>query len=302
MGESASASTAAATTGQNAATQSSESAQATQAAATQESGGNENDNGENGTKENPPYDPTKHRHYERLHKSYPEAQFKSDDEVDEHLTRHLDTLEDYQQKNKDANKNLVEIFNSDPTLVGVLRDMTEGASFAEALARNVDLESLKVPEGDPDYPKWKENLEQRKKKQQEHDEFRAKYSENLDMSQKEVDEFAKENNLSEDDARAFLTTVDELLGEIFEGKITKKFLTMMRKAINYQGDIETAATAAKIAGKNEGIEQKVAKEKTKKEGDGLPGVTASNKAIEGEKKPTNWVAETFKNLSDKNLL
>ena len=149
---------------------------------------------------------------ERLKKSYPDREFANDDEVNAALMEHLDGLEGYKSSTSGLHSKLAEVLDAVPELAGIIRDVSKGASFAEALSRNVDLEDITPIEGDPDYEAWNKNLETRKAGKQS-------MQENLEMSAAEMRAFAEENGMAAEDATKFLGAVDALIGEVVSGKI-----------------------------------------------------------------------------------
>lgn len=214
---------------------------------------------------------------ERLKKSYPDREFANDDEVNAALMEHLDGLEGYKSSTSGLHSKLAEVLDAVPELAGIIRDVSKGASFAEALSRNVDLEDLTPIEGDPDYEAWNKNLETRKAGKQS-------MQENLEMSAAEMRAFAEENGMAAEDATKFLGAVDALIGEVVSGKITRKTLAQMKKALDYEMDVQAAEQAGEVRGRNAKIEAK-REAQNAAIGDGMPGLTSSAAPPEPKPKP-----------------
>ncbi len=64
--------------------------------------------------------------------------------------KQFDRLTKYQTDNKAINKKMIDTLNSNPEAAGLFRDIMKGASLQEAVARNIDMDSIKPVEGDPD--------------------------------------------------------------------------------------------------------------------------------------------------------
>lgn len=211
---------------------------------------------------------------DRLKKKYPDREFGNDEEVHGALGEYLDELEGYQSSTSEATQKLEQVLNEAPELVAIIRDIGKGASFTEALSRNIDVDELTPMEGDPDYEAWNQNLEGRKKSRAEKEAMHKQYSENIDMSISEVKQFAEENGMSEPDTKKFLSSMNELIADVVDGKLTRSTLVRMQKALNYDMDVQEAAKTAEISAKNEKIEAKRETDKKKAKGDGLPNLTS----------------------------
>lgn len=213
---------------------------------------------------------------DRLKKSYPDREFANDDEINAGLTEYMDGLEVYQSSTKDLHSKLAEVLDAVPELAGIIRDVSKGATFSEALSRNVDIEDLTPVEGDPDYEAWTKNLETRKAGKQS-------MQENLDMSATEIRAFAEENGMTPQDATKFLDAVDALIGEVVSGKLTRKTLAQMKKGLDYEIDVQAAEQAGEVRGRNTKIEAK--RESQQSTGDGMPAITSSAALPEPKPKP-----------------
>ncbi|HBE43701.1 MAG TPA: hypothetical protein DDW27_21415 [Bacteroidales bacterium] len=231
-------------------------------------------------------EPPKNKYADRLAKAYPDREFKSDEDYEKSLEEYLGELEGYKERGSMANQKLIALFESEPQVGDVVRDMINGATFREALARHMSPEDLTAIEGDPDFEGWNKNkaareedLNKRKAKQDE-------YSKNLEFSQQAIEEFAKENNMDDDVAGQFLARFDAMLADINNGKVSKDVLMTIKRAWDYDNDIAAAKEQGELAGKNKNIVAQ--KEKAKPQGDGLPKIGGSSETPE-----TNRPAPTY---------
>jgi hypothetical protein len=213
------------------------------------------------------------RFTERIKQSLPDQELEGDDAYLEAAITHIDTLETYQKENDEANRKVVEVLEQQPEIGSILSDMVQGASFEEALARNIDIESIQPAKGDPDYEKWAKAKADRIKRMEEARGFEKKLVESRKVSLENVATFQKEKGLSDTERTQFTTKINTILTDVLEdGKITPEFLDVMYKGLAFQEAIDTARKQGEIRGKNEAIDQKKATRAT--QDDGLPTLTS----------------------------
>ena len=225
----------------------------------------------------------KHKYADRLTKAFPDRKFEKDEDYDTALDEHLTGLEGYKEKGQAANQKLLALFDSEPSVREVIGEMIQGASFRSALARHFSAEDFTPQEGEPDYETWGKNAKEREDKAKKRSEFERSYADNLKAAEKEVETFGKEHKMDEKSMDEFLGTIDGILGDFNNGKITKDTLTLMRRAMTYDKDIADAREEGRIAGRNEKIVAKKDKE-TDEVGDGLPRPDKASDTIEDGKK------------------
>ncbi len=163
---------------------------------------------------------------------------------------------------------LKKILRMNPGLIKAIQMMYEGASWEEAVARNVDLSAIPV-EGDPDYGKWSEQAKAREEDYNKSVDFDNQLAKNREISQQNLKEFAEENGMSDEQAMQFITDhVSPLLDMIATLNFTKEFLTMIHKAVNHESKVAEARDEGMIEGKNAKIEEEIMTPPPA--GDGLP--------------------------------
>jgi len=254
--------------------------------------------GDDGEKKTPDT-PKKHRYADRLSKAFPDRQYASDEDYDKAMDEHLDRLEGYEKRGTVANQNLISLFEAEPWVGHLVRDMIAGASGRIALARHAPIDDLTPQSGDPDYAEWEKAKKERADKSANNKKFEDEYAANLELSQAQVTEFAKENNLTDEQAQEFLEKFDNMLAEIHSGKITKETLAYIRKAHNYDKDLEAARGIGAIADKNKQITAKNAEEKPA--GDGLPRVSSSSTPA-ANTQDENYMGELIGRIGRKQVL
>ena len=70
---------------------------------------------------------------------------------------------------------------------------------------------------------------------------------------------ADEKGLSDEQAIAIFEKVNQIGFDVIEGKYTRESYEMAYNAMNYAADVETARKEGEVAGKNQKIEEKLAK-------------------------------------------
>lgn len=228
----------------------------------------------------------KHRYADRLSQLFPDRKFEKDEDYDTALDEHLTGLEEYKKRGTEANKKLIALFESQPEVGSLVKDMINGATFREALARHISPEDLTPIEGDPDYEGWVKNKKEREDSLAKRREREAQRERDLAESQAVIEAFAKENNMDDAAAEAFLKKVDEMIGAITSGKVSKEALIAMQRAFNYENDIARAKEEGALSERNKKIVAE--KEKPEKKGDGIP-----RPAISGGQKETVEVKPTY---------
>jgi hypothetical protein len=230
----------------------------------------------------------KHRYHERLAKEYPDRKLETDEDYENTHEEYVKNLEGYRERGTVANQKLIALFEAEPQIADVVSAMINGATMRSALARHMDLKDLVPEEGDPDYSDYEKNNKDRLARLEKVDQFNREFNENVNFSTKAIEEFTEENNLKPEEAEKFLTDFDNILKEIYRGKITKETLTKIMRAVKHDEAVQAAKEEGEIKGKNEAI--KAEKEKEKKPDDGIPALKKTGDTIEEkEKKPEQAV-------------
>lgn len=205
--------------------------------------------------------------------------FESAIEMQETNLKKIKELSDWNDKNNKLNKKLLDTLEAYPDMAEALKDMVKGAEPIVALARHFDFENITPIVGDPDYDAWQKAVDDRMKAKAE----REKYAREVDINYKnslgEMELFVKDRNLSQEEAMKFYKVVDQMVADIYKGKITKKTLDNLFKAVNYDDDVVKAEKKGEVNGKNQRIEMKKELDE-KKTGDGLPSLANASQEQE----------------------
>jgi len=220
----------------------------------------------------------KHKYADRLSKEFPGREFKSSEEEEAGFDDYLKNIEGYRERGIVANQKLVALFEAEPQIADVISSMIGGATLRSALARHIGSEDLVPEEGDPDYKAWDENTKQRLERIEKTNKFNQEFNDNLEFSRQSVDAFATENNLKPEEAEKILGEFDNMLQDIYRGRITKETLAKIVRAVKHDEAVQEAKEEGEIKGKNEAV--KAEKEKVAPKDDGLPVITGTGETTE----------------------
>lgn len=249
-----------------------------------------------------PAEPPKptHKYAERLGKAYPDRKFESDEDYDNALNERLDYLEGYEEKGQMANKKLLALFEAEPWVGKLVRDMMNGASGRVALARNAPLEDLTPMQGDPDFEEWGKAKQSREEDFTKRRKFEEDYANNLKVSEEDVKAFAEENGLDEQKVQSLFDNIDAMMQDFHQGKVTKAHLSTMLKAFDYDNAVQKAAENGETRGKNQSIVAK--KEEAAPAGDGLPKIASGTVEAEQETPKPDYMDNLLSNINKKKVL
>ena len=220
---------------------------------------------------------------------------ESDEEAIDLLEMELEDMARYREDNTKVSQALMDALNSDPEMAAMLGDIMNGSSLREAIARNMDIESLAPVEGERDYEAWgkaKQERLDRLKKMEEDDKRNAetvkRIAGNTDATKALIIKFAKDRKMSDEDARQMAVKLASFANDIMEMKVDEGTLDMIYKSMKMEDIIEDAKKEGAVAERNKKIE--VARMK-REETDGLPGLDKGKPG--GEPKSKGGIADTF---------
>lgn len=199
------------------------------------------------------------------------AQYPDVEDEDELYGKAMEGYDADHERLKKTDADNAEVFaklSEDPQIGGFVADLISGDPIQVALAKNFDDDELSLREGDEGWDSYLAAREQRKadrKAMADRDELIRK---NGETSRANLEKYIKDNGLAEDDA---VKTVTDFFEALKDGEISEEVIAMILKGSNHDKDVAEAAEAARIAGRNEKIEE----EKYKPKGDGLPKSNAA---------------------------
>lgn len=186
-----------------------------------------------------------------------------------------------------------EILAEYPELYAVIQDLQEGKPLEVALAANIDIDSLKPLEGEEMYADYEAARNARKERKAKVDEYRATVEKNWEDSNKVIHDFFTEIAFDEEQTNEFLAKMDEMLGNYVNGIVTREFLDVFYRAMNYEQAMESAREAGAIDAKNARIDAE--RERAEAETDGLPTGGSAIEVTMVEEEPDDLFAEIGRN-------
>lgn len=187
-----------------------------------------------------------------------------------------------------------EILAEYPELYAVIQDLEAGKPLEVALAANIDIDSLKPLEDEAMYADYEAARNARKERKAKADEHRATFEKNFEDSNKIIHDFFTEVGFNEEQTNEFLAKMDEMLGNYVNGIVTREFLDVFYRAMNYEQAMESAREAGAIDAKNARIDAE--RERAEAETDGLPrGGSAVGVTMPSERGPKDLFDEVRDN-------
>lgn len=175
--------------------------------------------------------------------------------------------EEYITKNEEMNDKLAQGLAGDPKMAQVFADIANGKrTSAGALARYFGKSYLTMEEDSPEYEEMIKADEEFHADLERAAKAKAEYEANIENSLPVLAEFCKENGYEEEE---FLDKLSGIILPILEGVYTKENLARLDKALRYDKDVEDAAIAGEIKGRNTNI-----RDLREDVGDGMPKVSS----------------------------
>ena len=153
-------------------------------------------------------------------------------------------------------------------MYAVIQDLQEGKPLEVALAANIDIDSLKPLEGEEMYADYEAARNARKERKAKADEYRASFTKNAEESRQIISDFFSEVAFDEEQGEAFANKIDKMIADYTNGIVTREFLDVFYRAMNYEQAMESAREAGAIDAKNARIDAE--RERAEAETDGLP--------------------------------
>lgn len=204
---------------------------------------------------------------------YPDFSPENDSEWDDKEDEYFNEMSEYNKSYKDAEAKLDEIISTDPELADVLNDMiVDKTPFRVAIAKHYSQEDLIPQAGEDDFDAYQSAYQERVNKKNARDKRDAEIADNEKASLDAIDKFAEENGMDEAGKSSFVDFINGIFSDMLYKKLTPESLKAFYNAMNHDGDVESAAEAAEIKGRNANIEAAMAEEESSESGDGIPAI------------------------------
>lgn len=208
---------------------------------------------------------------ERLKNRYKDREFNTDEDwnnaAEEAYAEDEETIKVF----TDNNKLIDEVLASDKDLAAIVADIiTNHIPFRAAIAKRFAPEDLVAKEGDEDYEYYQKSYEERVATGKELQKLSQERLKNEDEAYDNIDAFCEKKGYGDEDKREFIGFINEFFNSLSMRKITPEMLQTLDNARHYEEDMATAEEEGFVAGKNENIAAKRAKENAKAAADGVP--------------------------------
>jgi hypothetical protein len=206
---------------------------------------------------------------DRYTAKYPEKEYGGENAEDALVAEVLAELEDYDarlgefEEGKAQSQKMVDLFNRDPRSSRYLLALASGEGNPIDYLLDIYgpdlLDALQSEEGRAKIVesnnKWLE------KKASEESTMQGRMD-NYEKSVSDLVAFAEEKGLSDEQAVEIFEKVNQIGLDAIEGIYTPESFQMAYDAMHYTADVEQARKEGEVAGKNQKIEEKLAKVKT----------------------------------------
>lgn len=221
----------------------------------------------------------------------PNKEFASEDDYYEASMSGYDAEHERVKAMIASNTELAKRMEQDPQAASAIADFLGGAPLPAALKKYFTDEDLQMVEGENGYESYLEAIKDRDEKrmqsQKAHDERQA----NLAQSGEDIDKFAADRGMSEDEVMDFLRRLeDEIIKPLSAFKLDYNFLEKAEKFLNFDSEVASREDIAYKKGKNE----KIVESRRSVMDDGLPQLGGGGAAA--EKATTNPTAKAFDSM------
>lgn len=215
--------------------------------------------------------------YERIRTSRPDANYDEDEE--EYARQAMGMLDDLERKSGDFDKmseKMMSRFNQNPEEAEAWLDYMDGTPMIAAIRRHMGDEALSMKEGADGWDDYVKAGKEREEQHAKNREALESYMQNAKDSDAAMDEFLKDEGFDEEGAQGFKSLVISIINDVSAGKVSKDTLKLLKRAVDYDKDIDGAREQGRVDGRNEKIEV----EKKRMQGSGLPNANAGGNASE----------------------
>ncbi len=242
-----------------------------------------------------PETPVLPKYRERLRGRYADANPQTDQDWDDLAERGYAEDEERIKAFEDNNKVIQDVLDSDKDASAVISDMIiNGTPFRAAVAKYFAPEDLVPKEGDDDYEYYQKSVDERKKMGQAFRERSERKKANATEAYDNIDRFAEQNGLGEEEKDGFVTFVNTLYDDLSDLKLSMETLGKLYKAMTYDAAVAEAAEAAERDGKNEAIELKRVRKASDTMGDGVPTPAGGSSPIAPPKPKKHTIFDDIK--------
>lgn len=217
---------------------------------------------------------------ERLRTKYPEKSFDNEDDFFGQINEDYDAYDNQLSGYKQREKELSDMFTSDPRSAGFLTNWRRGQDPVVQFVRQFGSEikdAIDDPEKQEEIAAANKEFVERVAKEKGLEE---EYQTNLAKSLDDLSKMQEENGLTDEEIDDAMQLIAGIASDFIVGRITPETMQLAFKAINHDVDVEQAGMEGEIRGKNGKIEEKLRK---KDKGDGTADLNGKNHNARSQK-------------------
>lgn len=246
------------------------------------------------TPEAPPAKSKKEMFGERMRAKYPDMNMDDEEAFYSRINDDYDDYENQLGEYKKRDKELSDMFMSDPRSAQFLMAWKSGEDPIVQYVRNFGKDMVATM----DDPAMAEQIAVANKefldRMAESDRLEAEYKANLETSLKNLSDMQAEMNLSDKQIDDAMDKLAEISKDFLQGKFSRETVDIMMKAMNYDTAVAQASDEGEVRGRNAKIEEKLRKAK---KGDGVASLDGKN-AVAKPKKSSGVLDQYGEDYSD----
>lgn len=204
---------------------------------------------------------------DRLRKKYPDKNFDDDEVLAGQISDDYDATDKELGEYRERERQLGEMFDSDPRSAVVLQDLKNGKNIVTSLVNKFGMDFLEYM----DDPEHQEELAQAQKEYLERVANEKKleddYQKNLESSLDAIDKAQEENGWDDDYVNNGFKKVFDIVNDAINGKISPDTIRLLNDGDSHDDDVAKAVEEGEVRGRNAKITNTLRKGK---KGDGTP--------------------------------
>lgn len=197
------------------------------------------------------------RYLERLKSKYPDKEFADDEAIYGQINEDYDGYDKELSEYKDREKQLTDLFNSNPRSAAFLTGWVNGEDPLVGLIRRFGDDfkaALEDPEKQEALAAANKEYADRISKESEYEEM---YRKNMDQTYATIEQVQREDGLSDDDIDKAMTFLIGIMKDGIVGQFSAESIRMAVKALQHDNDVAMADQEGEIRGRNARIEEKL---------------------------------------------
>lgn len=208
----------------------------------------------------------------RMTERFPDRKFDGEDPEERYgaFLEYDDGMQSRLSKHKESDSKLKGLFKKDPRFASYLSGVVEGDDPASGFVRHFGKDVLDMAGDEEKMAAITEANQEYLNRIAESDKLREEQAANIEASAASIADFQNEKGMSPEEMEKFLGECYVVVENALLGKIDQRFLEIMYKGMNYESDVNDAAAAGVVEGRNQQIEEKL----KKTEGDGVPALNS----------------------------